>query len=451
MTSTSGTSPTIRDPATVVSELIGIWTEYDFRDEDLWEAFRLEFEGYTENDFKDIPKSERLKFRNFLRKLGVYLPKKDNSITISRSFYNLLLEEEPAPWTEEEITKYDDSEEFTSRRIRKRIASDFGRKSRTHSPYPTPVTSTPPPPPPPPGPAFPPGSSLPPAPPPPPPGPTGPITSNNYGTPTPPGPTPGVGTISGVSGYGKELANLVKMYNEEAKYSGEDDSFSYKLTIFNDICDRADIPYQVRLKAFPTMLKGLALDYYYSNISLTNAMMTFDNACFLMRTYFEGAEYKRGILSRWNGMTLKLFSTRPAPPKPVPPAPPRPATSHAAAATPAAPASPTGSASPAAPATPAVAATPVAPAVPAKPAPPTEPAPPRPAILAAPACSPAPASPATSAPLRPAFPTGLASTIEKWWNSVKMHMGKTKRLGKNCLQSMHLLHLQNGLIRGGIG
>ena len=47
------------------------------------------------------------------------------------------------------------------------------------------------------------------------------------------------------------------------KYGGEPfDSLSYKYTIFMDLCDRADVPQGALLKAFPTMLKGLALDYY---------------------------------------------------------------------------------------------------------------------------------------------------------------------------------------------
>jgi hypothetical protein len=96
-------------------------------------------------------------------------------------------------------------------------------------------------------------------------------------------------------GHGKELANLAKLYTDEAKYSGENDSFSYKLTIFHDMCDRADVLQSAKLKAFSTMLKGLALDYYYSNMS-TGILITFDEVCFSMRNYFEGAEYRRGIL-----------------------------------------------------------------------------------------------------------------------------------------------------------
>ncbi|MCJ1422270.1 hypothetical protein MMC29_000150 [Sticta canariensis] len=41
-------------------------------------------------------------------------------------------------------------------------------------------------------------------------------------------------------GSGRKTSNLVKMYTDEAKYSGEDDSFTFKLSIFHDICARAD-------------------------------------------------------------------------------------------------------------------------------------------------------------------------------------------------------------------
>jgi hypothetical protein len=66
------------------------------------------------------------------------------------------------------------------------------------------------------------------------------------------------------------------------------------------MCDRADVPQSAKLKAFPTMLKDLALDYYYSNMSTitTTATITFDEVCFSMKNYFEGAEYRRSILSK---------------------------------------------------------------------------------------------------------------------------------------------------------
>jgi hypothetical protein len=97
------------------------------------------------------------------------------------------------------------------------------------------------------------------------------------------------------SDHEKKLVNLAKLYTDETKYSDENDSFSFKLTIFHDMCDRADVSQSAKLKAFSTMLKGLTLDYYYSNMS-TDVFIIFDEVCFSMRNYFEGAEYRRSIL-----------------------------------------------------------------------------------------------------------------------------------------------------------
>jgi hypothetical protein len=39
-----------------------------------------------------------------------------------------------------------------------------------------------------------------------------------------------------VKTYSKELANLAKLYTDEFKYSGKNDNFNFKLTIFIDLC-----------------------------------------------------------------------------------------------------------------------------------------------------------------------------------------------------------------------
>jgi hypothetical protein len=110
------------------------------------------------------------------------------------------------------------------------------------------------------------------------------------------------------SEYEKELANLAKLYTNEAKYNDENHSFSFKLTIFHDMCDRADVSQSAKLKAFSTMLKDLTLDYYYSNMSI-DILIIFDEVCFSMRNYFEDAEYRRDILFKWNNLILKSMMT----------------------------------------------------------------------------------------------------------------------------------------------
>ncbi len=101
------------------------------------------------------------------------------------------------------------------------------------------------------------------------------------------------------SDYDRELINLTKLYSDETKYSEENDNFSFKLIMFNDMCDRVDVSSEIKLKAFSTMLKELAFDYYYANVtSSKNASFTFDDVCISMMNYFEDAEYKRSILNK---------------------------------------------------------------------------------------------------------------------------------------------------------
>jgi hypothetical protein len=45
--------------------------------------------------------------------------------------------------------------------------------------------------------------------------------------------------ISSQSGFGREVANLSKLYTEESKYGGEGDNFEFKLY---DACKKTDIP-----------------------------------------------------------------------------------------------------------------------------------------------------------------------------------------------------------------
>ncbi len=101
------------------------------------------------------------------------------------------------------------------------------------------------------------------------------------------------------SDHEKELANLIKLYTKETKYSDENDSFSFKLTIFHDMSDSADVLQSIKLKTFFITLKDLTFDYYYSNMfTITITVITFDEVCFSMRNYFEDVEYRRDILSK---------------------------------------------------------------------------------------------------------------------------------------------------------
>jgi hypothetical protein len=55
------------------------------------------------------------------------------------------------------------------------------------------------------------------------------------------------------------------------------------------------------MKAFPTMLKGLAQDHFYNNQLSSH---TLKEACTNLRNFFEGPGYHRRNLDEWNSITL---------------------------------------------------------------------------------------------------------------------------------------------------
>jgi hypothetical protein len=104
-------------------------------------------------------------------------------------------------------------------------------------------------------------------------------------------------TLPATSGFGKELANLAKLYPKESKYNREDNNFDYKLTIFHDLCNRANVLLRAKTKAFLTMLRGLALEHYYLNINIRSTLpLSFDNLCNLTRQYFKAGSAKIPVL-----------------------------------------------------------------------------------------------------------------------------------------------------------
>jgi hypothetical protein len=78
-------------------------------------------------------------------------------------------------------------------------------------------------------------------------------------------------------GYGQELSIIIKMYTEESKYRSNKDSFNFKLAIFYDIYRCADVLYKAKAKAFPIILKGLALDFFYLNNTINKS--SFQDIC----------------------------------------------------------------------------------------------------------------------------------------------------------------------------
>ena len=80
-----------------------------------------------------------------------------------------------------------------------------------------------------------------------------------------------------LKGYSRELNIIIKIYIKESKYKSNRDSFNFKLTIFYNICGRVNILYKAKVKAFPIMLKGLVLDFFYLNNTINK--LSFQDIC----------------------------------------------------------------------------------------------------------------------------------------------------------------------------
>ncbi|RKF77660.1 hypothetical protein GcM1_217026 [Golovinomyces cichoracearum] len=67
------------------------------------------------------------------------------------------------------------------------------------------------------------------------------------------------------TGSGRLITDVTRNYSDDQKYDGTNGSFDLKLIIFRSICDRVELPEQALAKAFPVMLKGLALNQYFND------------------------------------------------------------------------------------------------------------------------------------------------------------------------------------------
>ena len=77
--------------------------------------------------------------------------------------------------------------------------------------------------------------------------------------------------------YKQELNIIIKIYTEESKYKNNKNSFNFKLIIFYNIYRYVNILYKAKIKAFPTMLKGLVLNFFYLNNTINKS--SFQDIC----------------------------------------------------------------------------------------------------------------------------------------------------------------------------
>ncbi len=94
---------------------------------------------------------------------------------------------------------------------------------------------------------------------------------------------------------------LDKIYKDEDKFSGTGDNFNFKVTIFYDKCRRVGLPPNAYIYGASIMLSGQAQTHFYANRGDTS---TFDQFCTNMQFFFEGLEWQRLNLTKWQTLSL---------------------------------------------------------------------------------------------------------------------------------------------------
>lgn len=253
------------------------FTSYNFKDDNLWEAYQDEFSDKTLDDFQAASRTALRSLRTYLSSHGVWV-KWDRHTTMAVSLFNTLSEESPTEWTKEDIIN--SNETFDSVKIINVMKNSQNYSVQTKLGNPRMSTQE-----------LPKRSQS-----------IHPSTDQaSQKKPSEPSSYP-------ITGYGRELSNLAKMYGPELKYQGEGDSFDYKLNIFMELCEKADVPELLYAKAYSIMLSGSALTHYFS-VTSNGHRSNFDELCTATRDYFEGPETKRNKIARWESLTLRLVIT----------------------------------------------------------------------------------------------------------------------------------------------
>jgi hypothetical protein len=338
----------IADPAELdeyVATRAYLYEQEDFMDDSLWCMFQEDFEGFTVDSFQRMRTDSRVRLRKLLLQRGVYIQTHNKALSISQALHASLQEYDQHQWTDQELAETADKVEILSISLRRRLTGESIKvpavtavQQPVTPPYgqSQPVHSSP-------GPTVSPVQPL---------RPISPTATAGYGppmavqpvqTPLRPGPQffghPGIpvrpagGPIPQLSPvqppvqplvqppgqpfvqpniYTKGVAAVAKVYTDDDKYTGIDDSFDFKLSIFQDICNRSGVPPDAYMAAFPIMLKGLAQAHYYNSSLSTKP---YEAACTHIRNFFEGPEYYRKNLAEWNATHLQdLINTHPEKP-----------------------------------------------------------------------------------------------------------------------------------------
>ncbi|EPQ65115.1 hypothetical protein BGT96224_A21105 [Blumeria graminis f. sp. tritici 96224] len=101
-----------KDPGDLTEKIVNgyilhtkLWYEKgEYKDYELWEVFREDFEGWTAEIFNMGDTKIRRDFRNFLVQHGVYIPRDGGKLF--GALFKVVIDENFHEWTEQEVKEY---------------------------------------------------------------------------------------------------------------------------------------------------------------------------------------------------------------------------------------------------------------------------------------------------------------------------------------------------------
>ncbi|KAJ4159560.1 uncharacterized protein LMH87_008458 [Akanthomyces muscarius] len=107
----------------------------------------------------------------------------------------------------------------------------------------------------------------------------------------------------------RKVADLTKMYTDVEKYGGMPEEFLMNsLHLFEDKCNRLEIPQTAFMKALPAMLKGQASLFYAR--SLANRGLDFTQLVGKLHRQFESQPLQQERQMEWRSLSLKKIITQ---------------------------------------------------------------------------------------------------------------------------------------------
>jgi len=222
-TGINATATDIKEVKAFVNWRLSIYKKKGWKGFDLWESFIDDFESFTKDILNDLGKDRLKEIRDYLRENRVYIRKEARKL-IADGLLGAIHETTPSKWPTDNPTDgpTDDPTDDPTPAL----------PSLSTAPVqiiqPTPATT--------------------------------PLTLAQI--------TQAIDQLTLQGSFGREITNLAKLYTDEAKYSGEQDNFDFKFKIFQNYCLRAGVPKQAYVIAIPTMLRGLALKYYFTHLDI---------------------------------------------------------------------------------------------------------------------------------------------------------------------------------------